>query len=323
MQQRLLSEFAEFERDDSSIVVSGSLARGEFTAGSDIDWTLLIDGAADPWHAGLARRIAQKVKLIAAKDTGAEGTFGVMVFSHDLVHQIGGQDDTNQNTTRRLLLLLESRPAGRDDAYARVIRSILSRYLLEDRGFLRGSPFRVPRFLQNDFARYWRTIAVDFAYKLRDRSGKGWAIRSAKLRMSRKMIYVSSLLACYRCHLDHDAQTWKKLVDSDDGKSRIVEYFENIFRQTPLEITAGVLLQFPHLAGSAHKILGAYDEFLGLLADGRTREHLETLPEDDADRDPTYQKARQLSHRFRDGLLEFFFDKESGLDELTRNYGVF
>ena len=30
--------------DDLSLVVFGSLARGEWTSGSDVDWTLLIDG---------------------------------------------------------------------------------------------------------------------------------------------------------------------------------------------------------------------------------------------------------------------------------------
>ena len=85
-----------------------------------------------------------------------------------LIHEIGGEDDNNRNTTRRLLLLLESRAIGREDAYKRVVRSILERYLLEDRGFWRGTQYRVPRFLQNDFARYWRTLAVDFAYKLRN-----------------------------------------------------------------------------------------------------------------------------------------------------------
>jgi len=194
------------DSEDTSIVVSGSLARGEFTSGSDIDWTLLIDGLADPRHHDLYREIEAKVRPLASKEPGAEGTFGSMVFSHDLIHEIGGEDDTNRNTTRRLLLLLESRAVGREDAYQRVVRSILNRYLLEDRGLWKGSGHRVPRFLQNDFARYWRTMAVDFAYKLRKRAGEGWAIRNIKLRMSRKLIYVSGLLACYRCHLDYSPE---------------------------------------------------------------------------------------------------------------------
>jgi hypothetical protein len=113
----------------------------------------LIDGSADPKHYDLLRKIGSLIDGLAAKPPGPEGTFGKMVFSHGLIHEIGGEDDTNLNTTRRLLLLLESRAVGRDVAYNNVVRGILDRYLLEDRGFWRGSGHRVPRFLQNDFAR--------------------------------------------------------------------------------------------------------------------------------------------------------------------------
>src|SRR4051812_38061069 len=44
---------------DTSIVVFGSLARGEYTQGSDVDWTLLIDGQADEGHYKAAREVTQ------------------------------------------------------------------------------------------------------------------------------------------------------------------------------------------------------------------------------------------------------------------------
>ena len=308
---------------DTSTVVSGSLARDEFTSGSDIDWTLLIDGAADPRHYDLAGKIKGVIEPMGAKPIGSEGTFGVMVFSHDLIHEIGGEDDTNRNTTRRLLLLLESAVVGREDAYRRVVRSILNRYLLEDRGFWKGSHYRVPRFLQNDFARYWRTMAVDFAYKLRKRSGKGWAIRNIKLRMSRKLIYVSGLLACYRCHMDYSPEAWKATAQSPDRQRQVVDYFCEVFQATPLEIVSDVLLRYPHLDASAEKIVGSYDAFLGILADEGQRSHLESLAEEQAEQDSLFQSARKLTHEYRDGLLDVFFDTQSGLDNLTKNYGVF
>ncbi len=313
----------DLDSEDTSIVVSGSLARDEFTIGSDIDWTLLIDGSADPKHYDLTRKIADVVNSIAKKPVGHERTFGAMVFSHDLVHEIGGEDDTNLNTTRRLLLLLESRAVGREDAYRRVVRNVLSRYLLEDRGFWRGSGHRVPRFLQNDFARYWRTMAVDFAYKLRTRSGKGWAIRNIKLRMSRKLIYVSGLLACYRCHLDYSSHDRQLIFGDVNRRPEVIEHLEQIFQMTPLEILSSVLFRYPHLDEAAKKIINSYDEFLGILEDEKQRTHLESLKEEDADTDKVYQRARQLSHAFRDGLLEFFFDPLSELEALTKNYGVF
>ena len=112
------------------------------------------------------------------------------------------------------------------------------------RGFWKGSTgLGFHRFLQNDFARYWRTMGVDFAYKLRTRSGKGWAIRNIKLRMSRKLIYVSGLLACFRCHLDYTAEQWNEFAESIDRRGKIVEYFGGVFQETPLEIIAHELLK--------------------------------------------------------------------------------
>lgn len=309
---------------DVSVVLSGSLARDEFTCGSDVDWTLLIDGATDPNHQTLlfATTDAIDEAIKPPKQVGPEQTFGTMVFSHNLIHEIGGEDDTNSNTTRRLLLLLESRPVGPDDAYNRVVRSLLDRYLLEDRGFWRSSDYRVPRFLQNDFSRYWRTVAVDFAYKLRTRSSREWAIRNIKLRMSRKLLYVSGLLGCFSCYFDFSKNQWTSL-SQEHHREEVIEHLEKVFGRTPLELLAHFLLSQPHLDNTARKIFSSYDRFIGVLADSEKRTHLDKLPEEQADNDEVYQAARQDSHDFRDGLLELFFDQNSGLEKLTKTYGVF
>jgi hypothetical protein len=166
-------------------------------------------------------------------------------------------------------------------------------------------------------------MAVDFAYKLRKRSGKGWAIRNIKLRMSRKLIYVSGLLACYRCHLDHSLDEWKAIVQSPDHQSQMVEYFSGVFRETPLEILAGVLLRYDHLNDVAEQMLASYDGFLGILSDDNQRQHLESVTEENPEDDEVYRRARDLSRVFRDGLLAFFFDPQSDTERLTKNYGVF
>src|SRR5437016_453796 len=50
LQQILTNGKQRLEPADSSIVIFGSLAREEWTSGSDLDWTLLIDGQVDPAH---------------------------------------------------------------------------------------------------------------------------------------------------------------------------------------------------------------------------------------------------------------------------------
>ena len=311
------------DSEDCSVVVSGSLARDEFTSGSDIDWTLLIDGQADPDVIELLPRIGEIVKSVA-KAPGREGTFGTMAFSHDLIHQIGGEDDTNRNATRRILLLLESSPVGRPEAYERVLKNVLQRYINEDDGFRRGSgKYHVPRFLQNDFARYWRTMAVDFAYKRRSRFGHGAAMRNFKLRMSRKLIYVSGLLTCFSCELKLSNRPRLFACPAPPGAPECVACLRDVLRQTPLEILATTLLAFPHLDGTAHRLFDAYDRFLGMLAEKETRYYLEDLPLDPRPQEATWDEARRITHEFRDALLEMFFDEQSRLYDLTKMYGVF
>jgi hypothetical protein len=97
-------------------------------------------------------------------------------------------------------------------------------------------------------------MAVDFAYKLRKRSGKGWAIRNIKLRMSRKLIYVSGLLACFSFHLDFSDGQRETLFADPNRQHEVIEALERIFQATPLEIIAAVFDRFTHLDGTARKI---------------------------------------------------------------------
>ncbi|HUO31688.1 MAG TPA: hypothetical protein VMU80_20875 [Bryobacteraceae bacterium] len=123
--------------------------------------------------------------------------------------------------------------------------------------------------------------------------------------------------------MDYEQHERKAIFSDPDRHKEVVEHMEAVFRETPLDIVAGVLLRYPHLDEAAQKIFDSYDDFLGILADGRSRTHLENLTEEHADQDPVYQQARRSSHSFRDGLMAFFFDRRSELEDMTKNYGVF
>lgn len=307
---------------DTTLVVFGSLARGEFTDGSDVDWTLLVDGAANPYHQEAAQRIRCRLGEMGLAPPAPGGPFGSLTFSHDLLHNIGGDDDTNRNTTQRLLLLLESAPVGRDRAaYDRLVGSVLARYVEEDIVSPGDTPYRVPRFLQNDVARYWRTMAVDFAHKRRVRGTQGWALRNAKLRLSRKLMYVAGLLSCFSCDSAFRARTRRQPWREAD---EVVEHLSGLVRSTPLDIVAGMMLYyFGELSGAAQKLFGVYDEFLGLLHDREWRAHLKGLPPAQADTDREYQRVRGLGMRLQDALTEVFFHADTPLRDLTIRYGVF
>ncbi len=198
---------------------------------------------------------------------------------------------------------------------------MLDRYLLEDRTFAqKKSKHHVPRFLFNDIARYWRTMAVDFAYKARTRRGEGLAIRNFKLRMSRKLIYVSGMLSCFACELGMIPNS--NQPDCERKERECVVCLRNFMCRPPLEVLSDVLLQLgPDVREHASKIMNAYDKFLGILASEENRDALEK-------HDPAKSKGedlfghREITHDFRDGLLALFFDVPR-VAALTRIYGVF
>lgn len=310
--------------NEVSIVVFGSLARGEWTEGSDVDWTLLIDGPADPEHRNIAHIISTSLEESGLRKPGSTGVFGNMAFSHDIIHQIGGQKDTNRNTTQRILLLLESLPLVDELVCDRVIRSVLMRYLEDDISFLspKGKKYKIPRFLLNDIVRYWRTMAVDYAHKRYERAGKGWALRNIKLRMSRKLIFVSGLLTCFSCYLNPSSGIKEALAGTRDSKSTLVDHLVKYVRMTPLEVLGEGLSRYAK-EDTAKQILNAYNSFLSKLADPRIRNHLEKLDISKVDSDKTFDELCGISHKFQDGLTSFFFDENEQLAELTRKYGVF
>ncbi|GEM_PF-262183 len=316
----------KYTSEDTSLVVFGSLARGEWTSAGDLDWTYLIDGQANSDHLRIAQSIRKVLKENEEKfrAPGQTGTFGNMAFSHDVIHQIGGQADTNRNTTQRILLLLESAAIGKNtQAYERVIRGVINRYLEEDNHLLieKETRYRVPRFLLNDIVRFWRTMAVDFASKQRDRAGEGWGLRNAKLRMSRKLIFASGLLVCFGCSLDSDLQ--KKISpEKSDRKLVLVNYIREQIRLTPLQILARAIEQYSVSKKIGDQLFEAYATFLSLLDDESSRGSLAKLRAEDSRTDSTFKRVREISQKFENGLDVLFFEN-SCLAPLTRKYGVF
>lgn len=319
-----ICEDAKFLTEDTSVVVFGSLARDEYTSGSDADWTLLIDGEANSDHLKVVQKIKSSIKDIFAKPPNATGAFGGMTFSHQLIHNIGGAEDTNANTTQRILMLLESRSIRGlgDAAYGRVARGILNRYLEQQVSHLdrEQKGYKVPRFLLNDVVRFWRTMAVDFASKQWTRGGEGWGIRNAKLRLSRKLIYVAGLLTCFSCVLDVDLNS--SFHSGSDNALTLVTHLRKAVKNTPLAVLANALLLYDEEGEMSSLIFNAYNQFLGILNHAEKRKHLEALVAEDSQHDSLFAEIRHISNRFQKGLDKLFFENQN-ISPLIRKYGVF
>jgi hypothetical protein len=248
-----------------------------------------------------------------------------MVSSHSLVHDIGGEDDTNSNTTRRILLLLESLAVGDDSAaHTRVRQQILNRYLQDDNGLLYGSgPFRVPRFLLNDVTRYWRTITVDFVYKQRSDEGAKWALRNAKLHLSRKLVFTSGLLRCFFCHLDPAAEDARQALAKNNDPTRLAAYMESELAVTPLQLLARAASRPTVSKSTARQLFDSYNGFLDLLDNKEDREELTRLRPSDLRDSKIWARIRELGRNFQTGLTNLFFSDDEELRKLMIEYGVF
>lgn len=307
---------------ETSIVVTGSVGRAEVTRGSDFDWYLLIDGPSDPNHFLLAQRIEEELVKLGIKKPAAAGPFGAMVISHDLVHYIAGSRDTNENLTRRILLLLESRAISNPLLRERVIRNVLARYVISDPPVpsRSGRRTKVPHFLLNDVVRYWRTIASDFASKMWERQREGWGIRNIKLRFSRKLLFIGGLLSCFSADLSPSDEVNQAPTEQE----YLLLLSDLIFQQTrltPLDQLARVL--FRHEPDLGSQIFGAYNAFLAALDDQERRRALEKVGFEDANRSEEFERLRKESQVFRKAVNELFFDRDETLRRLVRDFGFF
>jgi hypothetical protein len=313
---------------DCSLILSGSFARYEMTEGSDYDWSLLVDGVVDNSHGEAGHRIGRALKSANLKAPGSSGTFGNLVFSHDLVHRIGGKADSNENLTRRIVMLLESRPfafvpgVSQSDVWDNVVKNILERYFEQDVHFTPAGTKRVPRFLLNDLTRYWRTIGVDYAAKHREQDGEKWASRNAKLRLSRKLIYASGLAFCLSCELNPPSPETDLFGPRlDNGRQPFIQSAIQFARTPSLEYLAKFVVCFVPDPGKrklvAELLFGSYNEWLLLMAEKANRECLVNLSQEDAKNNATFAEIRRIGITFARGLKLLFFNREMDNDPIA------
>jgi predicted nucleotidyltransferase len=326
MREGLSELFSKRSASDTSVVVFGSVARFEVTSKSDTDWILLVDGSATPEHKRQEIEVEQALSSHGYIEPGQSGVFGKFVGSHDLIHRIGGEDDLNSNTTRRVLLLLESLPLGNREAYDRVRRQILRRYLEDDRGLTHGSGnVRVPRFLLNDLTRYWRTVTVDFVYKQRADRDKKWALRNAKLRMSRKLVFAAGLLRCFFCNLDQSAAHAREALEPPTREvSHLLKYLEDELALSPLDTVAKACLDLEIREETALSVFDSYERFLAVLDDEEKRQELARAhSHEDLRGSNAWKEVREVTKPFHRGLVKLFLNDDRQLRELTMDYGLF
>jgi hypothetical protein len=284
-----------------SVCVFGSWARAELTDASDDDWAVLLDDG----EPAAARALLDHARSVLGSDErgpGTQGVFGDVIEAPRLARDIGLDEDTNTNTTRRMLLLLESLELH-GSARGAALDRILARYLDQTL-----TDFQPPRFLLNDLVRYWRTICVDFEGK---QAAAGthdakWAMRNAKLRTSRKLLFAGGLvplLLCRTCRAHEMPAFLRRWLDAPALD----------------RLAAAFLLVDAEEAGV--RTLDAYDRWLALNGDPVARADLASVSFATRERSAVFGEVRAIGETFENGLVALLFSTQLG--QVTRKYAIF
>jgi hypothetical protein len=275
-----------------SVCVFGSWARDELTPGSDHDWAILTQKPMSKKHPDVAKAMAIAKKHLSKghRAPGSTATFGGPFYVHSLVKNIGLDKDTNRNFTRRMLLLLESRPLTGKVLHEEGWTEVLGKYM--NYGL---KPYRPPRFLLNDVVRYWRTICVDFEGKHLNSNGDDpkWVERNAKLRTSRKLLFAGGLIPIMLCHqLPPDA---------------MLGFLTDWLTATPLDRLAAAYM-YLHAEAEGARALAAYDRWLAIMYDADHRTTLRSLTYETRRKSPLFNEIEDIGKQFERALLALLFD---------------
>jgi hypothetical protein len=281
-------------------VLFGSWGRRELTELSDLDWAVLVDGAERELVRPSPKQVEGSIDGEARKP-GPQGVFGTTVFCDHLVERIGLDGDDNKNLTRRMLLLLESVAVANETSHQSCRERVLYGYLDDS-----VKDYRPPRFFLNDLIRYWRTICVDFVGKEREGVGQKWALRNLKLGTSRKILFAGGLLPILLCH---------RYRTADMG-----DFLSKALSRPSVDRIAWAFLELG-AADAGVRAIGAYDQFLAMLAEREVREELERLSRGEAQLSRAFQRGRRLGAELEQGLLALLF--ETPIEPLVREYGIF
>lgn len=272
--------------DDDIVVTCGSYARREASSESDIDFFAIRrkqpaeSGDTSEWM----KTAKGKISAIVPIDPAADGAFAKTESLENMLQNVGGENDDNQKTTRRMLFLLEGEWLFNERGMKEVRRQLLERYIVDG-----IADHHLALFLLNDIIRYWRTMTVDYEFKtVEGDKPKPWGIRNIKLIFSRKMLYASGLFSVG--------------MTANCRRERKIEKLEYLF-------SLPALARLEDICGATkmEKVLNCYNHFLDRLEDKSVREHLKSLRQGDR-QDEQFRDLKNEGHQFTRELLKLFED---------------
>lgn len=263
------------------IVAVGSYGRYEASIESDLDIYIIYVKSVSKETIKAVRRVI-KAMTKAANIKMSKGFKSISI--EEMHKNIGGKNDTNPLITNRILFLLESECLYGQHFYSSAYRKILKKYLND---FLKFGK-QAPRFLLSDIIRYYRTICVDYEFKITEKN-KDWAIRNIKLRFSRKGLYFGGIAILLNSMNKRDIDKYKYIY-----KNLRLPFADKI---------SHILLEQQKTREHAN-ILSLYADFLAAISEKDTRHHLKKLHKSDRDKDKKFHSLEKMAKDFNDSLRE-------------------
>lgn len=291
----------------------GSMGRYEMSQASDLDFLVICNAGSGHDHAreqGVADELRQKAMPgVSLRPPGKTGLFGGTLNDSELYEIIGLDEDTNPTHSRRVLVLEESVSLSNPRMHDRLLRTMANRYI----DAIPLGQYKVPRFLVNDLARYWRQLTVDYQAKSESEPS---SLRRLKLIGPRKFTYASSVLALLTLEL--------RDLDRQGIEDRLVDVFKAPPSLRFLSELTYLRDEVGEVDGLAHGLeaIRAVNEYSGLLANASWRAQIESAKTREAsDSLPEFQHARSIARRMQESLEGLFFSPS--LEKLTKKYLVF
>lgn len=127
----------------------------------------------------------------------ANGEYASLVTAQSLFESLGSPlDDETGALTRRMLLLLESRPVVNEAAYQDLILQTIRAYWKNEEQHLADY---LPIVLVNDIVRYWRILLLNHESRLREKAAKQGLSPEDEMALRRYSSYKLRVPRCLTC----------------------------------------------------------------------------------------------------------------------------
>ena len=184
----ILASSLTTEGNIETIAVAGSYARLEASDSSDLDVLVVLKSHDN--QQDIHDKVLTFVESIGFSRPNPKGVFSQPITVDKLMSLAGDTHETYGDLSRRILLLLESRPVYNATKYNSLMETLISNYAA-DVSNQKGRKTKNFVFLLNDIIRYFRTICVNYQFTKEGTEWGKWPIRNVKLRHSRVLMYFS------------------------------------------------------------------------------------------------------------------------------------